>query len=63
MDYNLQGLDLRLQHFHLFSEHGSGGHYHYDTEPATIKYIAYFNVAKNLIRVDQPEVAISFGKD
>ncbi|VVC31574.1 Domain of unknown function DUF1907 [Cinara cedri] len=56
-------LDLRPQHFHLFSQHGLGGHYHYDTEPATIKYTAYLNVAKTLIRVDQPEQAISFGKD
>jgi len=47
----------------LFSQHGSGGHYHYDTEPTTIKYTAYFNIAKNLIRVDQPKIALSFGKD
>jgi len=56
-------LDLRLQHFHLFSNHGEGGHYHYDTEPTTVKYTAYLNVAKKLIRVDQPETALLFGKD
>lgn len=60
---SLQDLDLRPQHFHLFSQHNQGGHYHYDTEPTTIKYTAYFNVAKTLIRVDQPDVAIQFGKD
>lgn len=59
----LQGLDLRPQHFHLFSEHGQGGHYHYDTEPDTIKYTAYLSVAKNLIRIDQPDKVLSFGKD
>lgn len=58
-----QGLDLRPQHFHLFSEHGAGGHYHYDTQPATIKYTAYLNLAKNLYRVDQPIDGVSFGKD
>ncbi|XP_050535250.1 ester hydrolase C11orf54 homolog [Daktulosphaira vitifoliae] len=57
------GLDLRPQHFHLFSEHGAGGHYHYDTQPATIKYTAYLNLAKNLYRVDQPIDGVSFGKD
>lgn len=56
-------LDLRPQHFHLFSNHGVGGHYHYDTAPTTVKYTAYLNVAKKLIRVDQPEVAPLFGKD
>jgi len=59
----LQDLDLRPQHFHLFSNHGVGGHYHYDTAPTTVKYTAYLNVAKQLIRVDQPEVAPLFGKD
>ncbi|KAL4107359.1 hypothetical protein QTP88_017718 [Uroleucon formosanum] len=57
------GLDLRPQHFHLFGNHGEGGHYHHDTEPTTVKYTAYLNVAKKLIRVDQPEIAILFGKD
>ncbi|XP_025416016.1 ester hydrolase C11orf54 homolog isoform X2 [Sipha flava] len=60
---NDPGLDLRPQHFHLFSDHGFGGHYHYDTEPITIKYTAYLNVAKNLIRIDQPKKSLSFGKD
>jgi Domain of Unknown Function (DUF1907) len=27
---NEADLDLRLQHFHSFSQHGEGGHYHYD---------------------------------
>lgn len=59
----LQGLDLRPQHFHLFGNHGEGGHYHHDTEPTTVKYTAYLNVAKKLIRIDQPEIALLFGKD
>ncbi|XP_025421115.1 ester hydrolase C11orf54 homolog [Sipha flava] len=55
------GLDMMpLQHFHVFSDHGSGGHYMNDVEPATIKYTAYFNIAKNFIRVDQPEAPFSF---
>lgn len=56
---NLQGLDLRPQHFHLFSDHGVGGHYHYDTEPTTIKYTAYLKVAKNLIKIDHPRSTIN----
>jgi hypothetical protein len=51
---------MPLQHFHVFSDHGSGGHYMNDVEPATIKYTAYFNIAKNFIRVDQPEAPFSF---
>jgi len=47
----------------MFGNHGEGGHYHHDTEPTTVKYTAYFNVAKKLIRVDQPEIALLFGKD
>ncbi|XP_050428748.1 ester hydrolase C11orf54 homolog [Adelges cooleyi] len=58
------GLDLRPQHFHSFSEHGAGGHYHYDTDPTTIKYTAYLNVARHIYRVDQPaEGVVLFGKD
>lgn len=59
----MQGLDLRPQHFHLFGDDTSGGHYHYDTAPTSIKYTAYLNVAKNLIRIDQPKVSVAFGKD
>lgn len=55
----MQGLDLRPQHFHLSGDDTSGGHYYYYTEPTTIKYTAYFNVAKNLIKIDQPKEVIS----
>lgn len=44
---------MRLQHFHVNTDHGQGGHYHYDTEPDTIKYTAYLSVAKYLTKIDQ----------
>lgn len=49
------GLDLRVEHFHCFSEHGQGGHYHYDTTPDDVVYRAYFNIAEALYRIDQPQ--------
>ena len=52
-----QGLDLRVEHFHCFSEHGQGGHYHYDTTPEEVAYRAYFDIAESLYRVDQPPVS------
>lgn len=48
------GLELRIEHTHCFSEHNEGGHYHYDTTPEEVKYVAYLNTAKTLYRVDQP---------
>ncbi|CAK9813232.1 Ester hydrolase C11orf54 homolog [Anthophora quadrimaculata] len=56
-------LDLRVQHFHSFSHHGEGGHYHIDTTPETIEYLGYFNVGTTLYRVDQPSTQLQFGKD
>ncbi|XP_034950342.1 ester hydrolase C11orf54 homolog [Chelonus insularis] len=56
-------LDLRVQHFHSFSHHGEGGHYHIDTTPDTVEYLGYFNVANCLYRVDQPPSKVTFGKD
>ena len=50
-------LDLRLQHFHSFSKHGEGGHYHYDTTPETVEYEGYFNVGTRIIRIDKPVVS------
>lgn len=47
-------LDLRVEHFHCFSEHGHGGHYHYDTTPDEVSYRAYFSIAEVLYRIDQP---------
>ncbi|XP_076657027.1 ester hydrolase C11orf54 homolog isoform X2 [Halictus rubicundus] len=56
-------IDLRVQHFHSFSNHGEGGHYHIDTTPETIEYLGYFNLGNVLYRVDQPKTALQFGKD
>ena len=56
-------VDLRVQHFHSFSNHGEGGHYHIDTTPETIEYLGYFNLGATLYRVDQPETGVQFGKD
>ncbi|XP_059145588.1 ester hydrolase C11orf54 homolog [Physella acuta] len=48
-------LHLRQEHFHCFSDHGQGGHYHYDTTPNNASYLAYFNVAEFVYRIDLPE--------
>ena len=47
-------LDLRIEHTHCFSDHGEGGHYHYDTTPEDVQYEAWFNVAEVLYRIDRP---------
>lgn len=54
---NEADLDLRLQHFHSFSKHGHGGHYHYDTTPETVEYVGYFNVGARIVRIDKPVVS------
>ncbi|NP_001232953.1 uncharacterized protein LOC100572956 [Acyrthosiphon pisum] len=46
------GLNLRLQHFHLYTDHNQGGHYYNDTEPETIKYTGYFGVSKQFTKID-----------
>ncbi|XP_051174439.1 ester hydrolase C11orf54 homolog [Leptopilina boulardi] len=56
-------LDLRVQHFHSFSNHGEGGHYHNDTTPDIVEYLGYFTPGEILYRVDQPPNASNFGKD
>lgn len=48
------GLGLRMEHTHCFSEHGEGGHYHYDVTPDEVEYEGYFQVAKVLYRIDRP---------
>ncbi|XP_076265226.1 ester hydrolase C11orf54 homolog [Rhynchophorus ferrugineus] len=55
-------LDLRGQHFHSFSTHGEAGHYHNDTTPDEAEYLGYFNLAKELIRIDQPVETHNLGK-
>lgn len=54
-------MNLRLQHAHLISDHGVGGHYHIDVEPKTIKYTAYLNVAKYLTKIDQSDERLDWG--
>ncbi|XP_044739972.1 ester hydrolase C11orf54 homolog [Chrysoperla carnea] len=49
-------LDLRVQHFHSFSHHGEGGHYHIDTTPDSVEYLGYFNLGKILYRLDRPNL-------
>lgn len=56
-------LDLRVQHFHSYSDHGEAGHYHYDTTPDTVEYLGYFTLAENIYRVDQPTVTHQMGRD
>lgn len=52
-------LDLRLQHFHSFSTHGQGGHYHYDVTPDTVQYEGYFNIGTRIVRIDKPVVSVA----
>lgn len=56
-------LDLRLQHFHSFSRHGEGGHYHIDTTPDTVEYEGYFNLGEKIVRVDKPVNTHKMGRD
>ncbi|XP_054168677.1 ester hydrolase C11orf54 homolog [Oppia nitens] len=56
-------LDLRIEHTHCFSDHNQGGHYHYDTTPDEVEYEAYFNVAKQIYRIDSPVVTHNIGRD
>lgn len=57
------GWDLRVEHTHCFSDHGEGGHYHYDVSPDEVEYLGYFNVAEFMYRIDAPAVTHSFGRD
>lgn len=56
-------LDLRVQHFHGFSAHGDGGHYHYDTTPDSAHYEGYFAVAHSVVRIDPPVDTHQLGRD
>uniref|UniRef100_U5EUR4 DUF1907 domain-containing protein n=1 Tax=Corethrella appendiculata TaxID=1370023 RepID=U5EUR4_9DIPT len=60
---NEYDLDLRLQHFHSFSKHGVGGHYHNDVTPDIVEYEGYFMVGRKIVRVDKPKVTHKFGRD
>ncbi len=57
------GLDLRVEHTHCFSDHGEGGHYHYDTSPDEIEYEAYYCMAEEIYRIDRPEKTHQIGRD
>ncbi|CAH3199415.1 unnamed protein product [Porites evermanni] len=58
-----KGLDLRVEHFHCFSDHGEGGHYHYDVTPDEVQYSGFFNLAEKIYRIDRPLVTHSVGRD
>ena len=58
-----QDLDLRIEHFHCFSSHGDGGHYHYDTTPNNASYRGYFGVAEYMFRIDRPIETHMIGRD
>ncbi len=57
------GLDLRVEHTHCFSQHGEGGHYHYDTTPEDVQYEAYYSVAEEIYRIDRPKTTHLIGRD
>lgn len=47
-------LGLRFQHFHCYYPSTQyGGHYEFDTTPATVEYEGYFNVANRVLVVDK----------
>ena len=56
-------LDLRVEHTHCFSNHGDGGHYHYDTDPDHVEYEAYYCMAEEVCRIDRPETTHLIGRD
>lgn len=43
----------RLEHFHIYSQHGQGGHYHYDVTPENVEYEGYFVAAERIVRIDR----------
>lgn len=57
------GLDLRIEHFHCFSDHGEGGHYHYDVTPDDVHYTGFFSPAERLYRIDRPRDTHNVGRD
>jgi len=57
------GLDLRIEHFHCFSDHGEGGHYHYDVTPDDVQYTGFFSLAEKVYRIDRPQTTHNVGRD
>lgn len=56
-------LDLRVQHFHGYSAHGDGGHYHGDTTPDVVHYEGYFALASAVLRIDPPANTHTLARD
>ena len=57
---SLENFDLRrLEHFHMTSNHGQGGHYHNDITPDTVEYEGYFVVAERIVRIDKSSSAFA----
>ncbi|GMT09057.1 hypothetical protein PFISCL1PPCAC_354, partial [Pristionchus fissidentatus] len=44
---------LRVEHTHCYSDHGDGGHYHYDTTPDEVEYEGWFAPASAVYRIDE----------
>lgn len=61
--FSLEGLDLRIEHFHCFSDHGEGGHYHYDVTPDDVQYTGFFSLAEKVYRIDRPQTTHNVGRD
>ena len=59
----VQGLDLRVEHTHCFSDHGEGGHYHYDVTPGEVEYHAHYVLAERMYRIDRPKQTHQIGRD
>jgi len=50
-------LGLRLEHTHFYSEHGDGGHYHYDTTPDDVEYFGFFTPCDTVFRLGAPKIS------
>lgn len=46
------GLNLRLEHTHCYSNHNEAGHLHYDVTPETVQFEGYFSLAEKVCRID-----------
>lgn len=47
---------FRLEHTHFFSQHGDGGHYHYDVTPEDVEYEGYFIPCHKAYRISPPVI-------
>jgi len=46
------GMNLRVEHAHFYNEDlNQGGHYHYDTTPDEVEYLAYLTPAHHVYRI------------